>query len=116
MVDVNGIRLHIAEEGAGPLVVLLHGFPESWHSWRHQFGPLAAAGFRVVAPDQRGYGASDHPQDVSAYSILHLVGDVVGLMHALGEERAFVVGHDWGRRSRGTPRCCGPTWCAGWRG
>nr|WSZ16488.1 alpha/beta hydrolase [Streptomyces canus] len=96
MVDVNGIRLHIAEEGAGPLVVLLHGFPESWHSWRHQFGPLAAAGFRVVAPDQRGYGASDHPQDVSAYSILHLVGDVVGLVHALGEQKAFVVGHDWG--------------------
>lgn len=96
MVDVNGIRLHIAEEGEGPLVVLLHGFPESWHSWRHQFGPLAAAGFRAVAPDQRGYGASDHPEDVSAYSILHLVGDVVGLVHALGEETAFVVGHDWG--------------------
>ncbi|MGX1369309.1 pimeloyl-ACP methyl ester carboxylesterase [Streptomyces canus] len=95
-VDVNGIRLHIAEEGEGPLVVLLHGFPESWHSWRHQFGPLAAAGFRVVAPDQRGYGDSDHPEDVSAYSILHLVGDVVGLVHALGEESAFVVGHDWG--------------------
>ena len=82
MVDVNGIRLHIAEEGEGPLVVLLHGFPESWHSWRHQFGPLAAAGFRVVAPDQRGYGASDHPEDVESYSIFHLVGDVVG--------------HDWG--------------------
>ncbi|MEU0384271.1 alpha/beta fold hydrolase [Streptomyces chartreusis] len=96
MIDVNGIRLHIAEQGEGPLVVLLHGFPESWHSWRHQFGPLAAAGFRVVAPDQRGYGGSDHPEDVSAYSILHLVGDVVGLVHALGEERAFVVGHDWG--------------------
>ncbi|MGW1865984.1 alpha/beta fold hydrolase [Streptomyces mauvecolor] len=96
MIDVNGIRLHIAEEGEGPLVVLLHGFPESWHSWRHQFGPLAAAGFRVVAPDQRGYGRSDHPEDVDAYSILHLVGDVVGLIHALGEERAFVVGHDWG--------------------
>ncbi|GGY21758.1 alpha/beta fold hydrolase [Streptomyces djakartensis] len=96
MIDVNGIRLHIAEQGEGPLVVLLHGFPESWHSWRHQFGPLAEAGFRVVAPDQRGYGGSDHPEDVAAYSILHLVGDVVGLVHALGEERAFVVGHDWG--------------------
>lgn len=96
MIDVNGIRLHIAEQGEGPLVVLLHGFPESWHSWRHQFGPLADAGFRVVAPDQRGYGRSDHPEDVAAYSILHLVGDVVGLVHALGEERAFVVGHDWG--------------------
>ena len=59
MIDVNGIRLHIAEQGEGPLVVLLHGFPESWHSWHHQLGPLAAAGFRVVAPDQRGYGRSD---------------------------------------------------------
>ena len=96
MIDVNGVRLHIAEEGEGPLVVLLHGFPESWHSWHHQFGPLAAAGFRVVAPDQRGYGRSDHPDDVTAYSILHLVGDVVGLIHALGEEKAYVVGHDWG--------------------
>ncbi|WP_329416395.1 alpha/beta hydrolase [Streptomyces sp. NBC_00704] len=96
MIDVNGIRLHIAEEGEGPLVVLLHGFPESWHSWQHQFGPLAAAGFHVVAPDQRGYGRSDHPEDVAAYSILHLVGDVVGLIHALGEEKAYVVGHDWG--------------------
>ncbi|MEV3968083.1 alpha/beta hydrolase [Streptomyces sp. NPDC050698] len=96
MIDVNGIQLHIAEQGEGPLVVLLHGFPESWHSWRHQFGPLAEAGFRVVAPDQRGYGGSDRPEDVSAYSILHLVGDVIGLIHALGEERAFVVGHDWG--------------------
>ncbi|KJK39115.1 epoxide hydrolase [Streptomyces variegatus] len=96
MIDVNGIQLHIAEQGEGPLVVLLHGFPESWHSWRHQFGPLAEAGFRVVAPDQRGYGGSDRPEDVAAYSILHLVGDVVGLIHALGEEQAFVVGHDWG--------------------
>ncbi|MDF2266168.1 alpha/beta hydrolase [Streptomyces coacervatus] len=96
MIDVNGVRLHIAEEGEGPLVVLLHGFPESWHSWHHQFGPLAAAGFRVVAPDQRGYGRSDHPAEVHAYSILHLVGDVVGLIHALGEEKAYVVGHDWG--------------------
>ncbi|MFJ9821843.1 alpha/beta fold hydrolase [Streptomyces sp. NPDC101151] len=96
MVEVNGVQLHIAEAGEGPLVVLLHGFPESWHSWRHQFGPLADAGFRVVAPDQRGYGRSDHPDDVDAYSILHLVGDVVGLIQALGEEKAYVVGHDWG--------------------
>ncbi|MBY8339195.1 alpha/beta hydrolase [Streptomyces spinosirectus] len=95
-IDVNGIRLHIAEHGEGPLVVLLHGFPESWRSWRHQFGPLADAGFRVVAPDQRGYGRSDRPAEVSAYSILHLVGDVVGLIRALGEEQAYVVGHDWG--------------------
>lgn len=96
MIDVNGIQLHIAEQGEGPLVVLLHGFPESWHSWRRQIGPLADAGFRVVAPDQRGYGRSDHPDAVDAYTILHLVGDVVGLIQALGEKQAFVVGHDWG--------------------
>ncbi|MFJ3644226.1 alpha/beta fold hydrolase [Streptomyces sp. NPDC090108] len=96
MIEANGIRLHIAEEGEGPLVILLHGFPESWHSWQHQFGPLAEAGYRVVAPDQRGYGRSDHPEAVDAYSIFHLVGDVVGLIRALGEEKAYVVGHDWG--------------------
>ncbi|AGP53588.1 alpha/beta fold hydrolase [Streptomyces rapamycinicus] len=94
--DINGLRLHLAEEGEGPLVVLLHGFPEFWYSWRHQLRPLAEAGFRVVAPDQRGYGDSDRPASPEAYSILHLVGDVVGLIHALGEERAYVVGHDWG--------------------
>lgn len=96
MVEVNGVRLHVAEEGEGPLVVLLHGFPESWRSWRHQFAPLAAAGYRVVAPDQRGYGRSDHPAGADAYSVLHLVGDVVGLIRALGETKAYVVGHDWG--------------------
>jgi pimeloyl-ACP methyl ester carboxylesterase len=95
-VEVNGIRLHIAEQGSGPLVLLLHGWPESWHSWRHQFAPLAAAGYRVVAPDQRGYARSDRPEDVSAYTLLHLVGDVVGLIRELGEDRAVVVGHDWG--------------------
>ncbi|MET7933109.1 alpha/beta hydrolase [Streptomyces sp. NPDC005322] len=95
-VDVNGVGLHVAEQGEGPLVLLLHGFPESWYSWRHQFGPLAAAGYRVVAPDQRGYARSDQPDDVHAYSLLHLTGDVIGLIHALGEERAVVVGHDWG--------------------
>ncbi|MGW1197793.1 alpha/beta fold hydrolase [Streptomyces sp. NPDC002536] len=95
-VEVNGIRLHIAEQGEGPLVLLLHGFPECWYSWRHQFAPLAAAGYRVVAPDQRGYARSDQPGDIAAYSLLHLTGDVIGLIHALGEERAVVVGHDWG--------------------
>lgn len=97
-VEVNGIHLHIAEAGQnqGPLVVLLHGFPESWHSWRHQFEPLVAAGFRVVAPDQRGYGGSDKPANVDAYTLMHLAGDVIGLIQALGEQRAFVIGHDWG--------------------
>ncbi|PWI43469.1 alpha/beta hydrolase [Streptomyces sp. ICBB 8177] len=95
-IEVGGIRLHIAEEGEGPLVLLLHGFPECWYSWRHQFAPLAAAGYRVVAPDQRGYARSDRPADVGSYTMLHLVGDVIGLIHALGEEQAVVVGHDWG--------------------
>ncbi|WP_234355872.1 alpha/beta fold hydrolase [Kitasatospora aureofaciens] len=95
-VDVNGIRLHIAEQGQGPLVLLLHGWPESWYSWRHQFGPLAAAGYRVVAPDQRGYARSEQPPDVTSYTLLHLVGDVIALIEELGEEQAIVVGHDWG--------------------
>ncbi|MEU0839657.1 alpha/beta hydrolase [Streptomyces sp. NPDC005962] len=96
VVEVNGVRLHIAEQGEGPLVLLLHGFPESWYSWRHQFGPLAEAGYRVVAPDQRGYARSEQPEDIASYSLLHLAGDVIGLIRALGEEQAVVVGHDWG--------------------
>ncbi|MFF7636183.1 alpha/beta fold hydrolase [Kitasatospora sp. NPDC008050] len=95
-VEVNGIRLHVAEQGEGPLVLLLHGFPESWYSWRHQFAPLAAAGYRVVAPDQRGYARSERPLDVGSYTLPHLVGDVVGLIEALGADQAVVVGHDWG--------------------
>ncbi|MFH8788428.1 alpha/beta fold hydrolase [Streptomyces roseoverticillatus] len=95
-VEVNGVRLHIAEQGRGPLVVLLHGFPECWYSWRHQFGPLAGAGYRVVAVDQRGYARSEQPGDIGAYSVLHLAGDVIGLIHALGEDSAVLVGHDWG--------------------
>jgi pimeloyl-ACP methyl ester carboxylesterase len=96
VVETNGIRMHCAEAGAGPLVVLLHGFPESWYSWRHQLSALADAGFHAVAPDQRGYGQTDRPEPIEAYSMLHLVGDVIGLLDALGEERAVVVGHDWG--------------------
>ncbi|MEU9079807.1 alpha/beta fold hydrolase [Kitasatospora sp. NPDC004745] len=95
-IEVNGVRLHLAEQGEGPLVLLLHGFPESWYSWRHQFAPLAAAGYRVVAPDQRGYARSEQPSSVDAYTLLHLVGDVTALIGALGEQRAVVVGHDWG--------------------
>jgi pimeloyl-ACP methyl ester carboxylesterase len=94
--DVNGLRLHVAEAGTGPLVLLLHGFPECWYSWRHQLTALADAGFHAVAPDQRGYARSDHPEAVDAYTVLHLIGDVVGLMDALGAERAAVAGHDWG--------------------
>jgi pimeloyl-ACP methyl ester carboxylesterase len=95
-VTTNGIRMRIAQAGAGPLVLLLHGFPESWYSWRHQLPALAAAGFRVVAPDQRGYGGTDAPGAVESYDILHLVDDAVGLLDVLGEEQAVVVGHDWG--------------------
>ncbi len=94
--DTNGIRMHIAEAGEGPLVILCHGFPESWYSWRHQFAPLAEAGFHVVAPDQRGYGQTDKPESIDAYSQFHLVGDIVGLVQALGKDQAVIVGHDWG--------------------
>ena len=95
-VSVNGIQMHIAEQGEGPLVLLLHGFPESWYSWRHQFQPLADAGFHVVAPDQRGYAGTERPESIADYTIFHLVGDVVGLIRALGEQEAVVIGHDWG--------------------
>jgi pimeloyl-ACP methyl ester carboxylesterase len=95
-IAVNGLDMHIAEAGSGPLVVLLHGFPESWYSWRHQLTALADAGFHAVAPDQRGYGRTGGPADVTEYTMLHLVGDVIGLLDALGEPTAAVVGHDWG--------------------
>jgi pimeloyl-ACP methyl ester carboxylesterase len=95
-VETNGIRMHVAEYGAGPLVLLCHGFPESWYSWRHQFGALADAGFHVVAPDMRGYGQTDRPDEIDKYTLLHLVGDVVGLLDAFGVESAVIAGHDWG--------------------
>jgi pimeloyl-ACP methyl ester carboxylesterase len=95
-VTTNGIKIHYVEQGAGPLVVLCHGWPESWYSWRHQIPALADAGFRVIAPDQRGYGQSDAPTPIESYNILDLVGDIVGLIHSLGEPRAIIVGHDWG--------------------
>ena len=96
VVDTNGIKMHYVEAGEGPLVVLCHGFPESWYSWRHQILALAANGYHAVAPDQRGYGRTDAPDDIAAYTLFHLVGDIVGLVHALGEETAVIVGHDWG--------------------
>ncbi len=95
-VTANGIRLQVTEQGTGPLVLLCHGWPELAHSWRHQLPALAAAGYRAVAPDMRGFGGSDAPEAVDAYSLLHLVGDMVGLVAALGEQEAVVVGHDWG--------------------
>jgi len=95
-IETNGIRMHVAEAGAGPLVVLCHGFPESWYSWRHQLPTLAEAGFHAVAPDMRGYGQTDRPEAIDQYTLLHLVGDMVGLLDALGAEEAVIAGHDWG--------------------
>jgi pimeloyl-ACP methyl ester carboxylesterase len=95
-VDTNGIRMRVAEQGEGPLVLLCHGFPESWYSWRHQLPALAAAGYRAVAPDMRGYGGTDRPDAIDQYTQLHHVGDMVGLLDALGAETAAIVGHDWG--------------------
>jgi pimeloyl-ACP methyl ester carboxylesterase len=96
-VAVDGVRLHCVEAGDGPLVVLLHGFPEFWYSWRRQIRDLAAAGWRVLAPDQRGYNLSDRPADRAAYRMDRLVDDVVGLVRWAGVDRAAaVVGHDWG--------------------
>jgi pimeloyl-ACP methyl ester carboxylesterase len=95
-IETNGITMHITEQGEGPLVVLCHGFPELGYCWRHQLPALAEAGFHAVAPDQRGYGRTDRPEPLEAYDIFHLVGDIVGLVHALGEEEAIIVGHDWG--------------------
>jgi pimeloyl-ACP methyl ester carboxylesterase len=95
-IAANGIRMHVAEQGEGPLVLFCHGWPELWYSWRHQLPAVAAAGFRAVAPDMRGYGQTDAPSDIRAYSIFHLVGDVVALVEALGEKKAIIVGHDWG--------------------
>ncbi|HKI01233.1 MAG TPA: alpha/beta hydrolase [Thermoanaerobaculia bacterium] len=96
--ETNGVRLHAVEAGpeGGPLLVLLHGFPEFWYGWRHQIEPLAAAGFHVLAPDQRGYNLSDKPGKISDYNLDTLALDVVGLIDAMGEEKAHVVGHDWG--------------------
>ena len=94
--STSGLRMHIAEAGSGPLVLLLHGFPECWYSWRHQLTALAEAGYHAVAPDQRGYARTGGPAEADQYTIHHLVGDAIGLIDALGEEKAVVVGHDWG--------------------
>jgi len=96
-VETNGIWMHIAEAGQGPLIVLLHGFPECWYTWRHQLADLAEAGYHVVAPDQRGYGQTGFSREgVEKYTRLHLAGDIMGLLDILGERQTVVVGHDWG--------------------
>ncbi len=95
-VDTNRIRMHYAEAGAGPHVLMCHGFPESWYSWRHQIRALAEAGFHAIAPDLRGYGQTDRPKEIEAYDIFQLTGDLVGLVNALGGEAVVIAGHDWG--------------------
>uniref|UniRef100_A0A5B6YSN7 soluble epoxide hydrolase n=2 Tax=Davidia involucrata TaxID=16924 RepID=A0A5B6YSN7_DAVIN len=92
----NGIWMHIAEQGRGPLVLLLHGFPEIWFSWRHQITHLANHGYHVVAPDLRGYGDTDSPLSPSSFTLFHIVGDLIGLLDHFGQQQAFVVGSDWG--------------------
>lgn len=96
VVEANGIRMHVAEQGEGPVVILCHGFPESWYSWRHQLSALAQAGFRAVAPDMRGYGETERPDAIDRYTFLHMAGDMVALLTALGGESAVIVGHDMG--------------------
>jgi pimeloyl-ACP methyl ester carboxylesterase len=97
-IHANGIRLHVVQAGPedGPLVLLLHGFPEFWRAWLKQISPLAAAGYRVIAPDQRGYNLSDVPKEVKAYRMEELCQDVVGLLDAQGRKDCYLVGHDWG--------------------
>ncbi|OWM80286.1 hypothetical protein CDL15_Pgr019566 [Punica granatum] len=95
-VRTNGISMHIAEKGEGPLVLLIHGFPEIWSTWMYQIDRLAEQGYHAVAPDMRGYGDSDCPRDLASYTVLHLVGDLIGLLDELKEQQALVVGHDWG--------------------
>jgi epoxide hydrolase 4 len=97
-ISTNGIRLHVVQTGpvTGPLVLLLHGFPEFWYGWRHQLPALAAAGYRVWAPDLRGYNESEKPQGIAAYRLEVLAADIIGLMDAAGQEQACLVGHDWG--------------------
>ncbi|WP_226699029.1 alpha/beta fold hydrolase [Qipengyuania gaetbuli] len=96
-IEVGELSLRCAVEGEGPLVIMVHGFPESWYSWRHQIGPVADAGYTACAIDVRGYGGSDKPHPVEAYAMERIVGDLVGLKHALQPDSpAILVGHDWG--------------------
>jgi|SRR6516162_5771861 len=95
-VATNGIRIYLAEAGEGPLILLCHGFPESWYSRRHQLAALAEVGFRAVAPDMRGYGRTDAPEAIDQYTLFHMIGDIVGLLDALGAEQSVIAGHDWG--------------------
>ncbi|KAJ1417147.1 Epoxide hydrolase-like [Sesbania bispinosa] len=96
IVEVNDIKMHIAEKGEGPMVLLLHGFPELWYSWRYQIVTLSSHGYHAVAPDLRGYGDTDAPASVSSYTCFHIVGDLIALLDNLGAHQVFLVAHDWG--------------------
>ncbi|XP_030946582.1 uncharacterized protein LOC115971049 [Quercus lobata] len=96
IVPTNGINMHIASIGTGPVVLFLHGFPELWYSWRHQLLSLSSLGYRCIAPDLRGFGDTDAPPSAASYTALHIVGDLVGLLDYLGIDQVFLVGHDWG--------------------
>ncbi|XP_059625649.1 uncharacterized protein LOC132268816 [Cornus florida] len=95
-ISVNGITMHVAEIGEGPAVLFLHGFPELWYTWRHQMLSLSSSGYRAIAPDLRGYGDTDAPPSAASYTAFHIVGDLLGLLDALGLDQVFLVGHDWG--------------------
>lgn len=95
-IETNGVRLRTVVEGAGPLVIMVHGWPQCWYLWRHMIDPVVAAGYRVAVPDMRGFGASSCPSEISAYGIRNLSADLAGIATALGEEHFILVGHDWG--------------------
>ncbi|KAI9086510.1 hypothetical protein K1719_031594 [Acacia pycnantha] len=95
-VEVNGIKMHVAEKGEGPVVLFLHGFPELWYSWRHQILFLSSRGYRAVAPDLRGFGDTDAPASISSYTVLHVLGDLIALLDSMAVDEVFLVGHDWG--------------------
>ncbi|XP_048440365.1 bifunctional epoxide hydrolase 2-like [Pyrus x bretschneideri] len=97
-VHVNGINMHVAEKGNGPLILFIHGFPDLWYCWRHQILTISALGYRTVAPDLRGYGDTDAPVSPTSYPCFHMVGDLVALLDAIApdQEQVFVVAHDWG--------------------
>ncbi|XP_042044568.1 epoxide hydrolase A-like [Salvia splendens] len=95
-IEANGVNIHVAEIGDGPAVLLLHGFPELWYSWRHQMLFLSSRGYRAIAPDLRGFGDSDAPPSPASYTVFHIIGDLVAVLDSLGLDKVFLVGHDWG--------------------
>ncbi|XP_071689863.1 epoxide hydrolase 1-like [Rutidosis leptorrhynchoides] len=95
-IQVNGINMHVAEIGEGPVVLLIHGFPELWYTWRHQMLHISSKGYRAIAPDLRGYGDTEAPAATTSYTVFHIVGDIVGLLDSLGLDKVYLVGHDWG--------------------